>query len=242
MFPVRAVPAVLVMLLLVAEAESKPIPKAAPDQIDKHLNEAWLDLLSSDELVVGRALFKLLAQPDETVRFLKDKLPPLQLKNERAKKLIQDLGSGNQEVARAAFEELSYFDPRLALSDEEMRDALLDRAPSRRLGALLCELPMNALIKDDWHWHSPSGEFYRFNYGELLRDRDVAISVKDIGRRGRNSHWVRAVRAVALLENIGGTKATDILQHLAKGHPDASPTIAAKNALEKAAKSLLRCE
>jgi hypothetical protein len=45
--------------------------------------------------------------------------------------------------------------------------------------------------------------------------------------------WVRAIRAIALLEQVGTPGAVAILKDMATGHPDASPTKAAKVALQR---------
>ena len=199
----------------------------------KELDILWVDLLSADELTAGRALLKFAIRPDDTVNYLKEKLKPLNLSTERAKQLLAELGGDDEKAMQAAFDEFMYFDPRLALGDEELREALLDRPASRRLGAVLCDLPVDGLCGGQWHWNSPDNKVYRFNYGEEIRDRDVAISVAGIGTQGRKSSWVRAVRAVALLEQIGTPRAAAILKDLATGHPDAAPTKAATVALKR---------
>jgi hypothetical protein len=49
----------------------------------------------------------------------------------------------------------------------------------------------------------------------------------------RRPTWDRAARAIVLLENIGGADALAILKEMATGHPDALPTRAAKEAVER---------
>jgi hypothetical protein len=201
--------------------------------VRKELNALWVDLLSADELTAGRALLKFAARPDDAVKYFKEKVVPLRLSKERAKHLLADLGGPAEGAARAAFEEFSYFDPRLALGDEELSDALFDRPASRRLGAVLLDLPFDALRREKWHWNSPDNKVYRFNHGQEVENRDVAIDVTGIGTHGRKSTWVRCIRAVALLEQIATPGAKAILADLATGHPDAAPTKAAKVALER---------
>ena len=50
---------------------------------------------------------------------------------------------------------------------------------------------------------------------------------------GPPTGWVRAVRAVHLLEHIGTAEAREILQGMAAGESDALPTVAAREALER---------
>jgi hypothetical protein len=52
-----------------------------------------------------------------------------------------------------------------------------------------------------------------------------------------NTQWLRAARAVALLETIATPEAQRVLEHLAGGEAEAPPTQQAKAALERLAKS-----
>jgi hypothetical protein len=227
--PRTPVPLLVVMSLVVWTPllPSAPLPQPNPEKVRKELDALWADLLSADELTAGRALLKLAARPDDSVNYLKEKLQPLKLSKERAKQLLADLGSDNEKAVRA------YFDPRLAWGDEELRDALLDRPASRRLGAVLCDLPVDGFGGPKWHWYSPDNKVYRFTRGEEIENRDVAIAVAGIGTHGRKLSWVRAVRAIALLEQIGTPGAVAILKDMATGHPDAAPTKAAKVVLQR---------
>jgi hypothetical protein len=45
--------------------------------------------------------------------------------------------------------------------------------------------------------------------------------------------WTRAVRAIALLEQVNSPDAVALLRALAEGHPDAQPTKEAKAALNR---------
>jgi hypothetical protein len=50
---------------------------------------------------------------------------------------------------------------------------------------------------------------------------------------GPSSYWLRAVRAIAILEDISTPEAKAIIEELAKGEADALPTEKAKAALER---------
>jgi len=210
-----------------------PLPRPSPEKVRKELDVLWADLLSPDELTAGSALLKCATRPEDTVDYLKDKLSPLNLSKKRAKRLLAELAGDDVKAVRAAFAELMYFDPRLALGIEELCDALCDPHVSRRLGEVLCDLPLGAFWRRQWHFHSPDNKVYRFNHGEEIQNRDIAIAVAGIGTHGRKLSWVRAVRAVALLEQIATRGAVKILEDLATGHPEAAPTKAAKVALER---------
>jgi hypothetical protein len=201
--------------------------------VRRELEARWPDLLSADELTAGRALLRFAAWPNEAVDFLKDKLPPLKLTKGRARKLLADLGGANERAARAAFDEFSYYDPRLVWGIEEFREVLLDDRAGRRLAAVLLDLSMDSIQGEGWHWNSPDEKVFRFTHGQEIGVRDVAIAVAGIGTQGRKASWARAIRAIALLEQISTPPARTILKDLATGHPDAVPTKAAKLALRR---------
>jgi hypothetical protein len=56
-----------------------------------------------------------------------------------------------------------------------------------------------------------------------------------IGMYGWNSKrsWIRAARAVAILEQIGSADAVKVLKQMAVGHRDAFPTKAARASLKR---------
>lgn len=225
---------VVLSLVICVPLPAAPIPPLSPEKLRKELDLLWADLQSADELTAGRALLKLAARPDDSVKYLKEKLRPLILTKERAKQLLEELGGDDDKTVRAAFDEFAYFDPRLAWEDEELREALIDRSAGRRMGAILCDLPVDALREGYWHWNSPNNKVYRFNHpGTKMEDRDVAIAVAGIGTQGRKASWARAIRAIALLEEIGTDGAIALLKTMASGHPDAAPTKAATAVLKR---------
>jgi hypothetical protein len=209
-----------------------PVPKPSPEKVRKELERLWQDLLSKDERIASRATLGFAAYPEDAVALLKEKLRPLVLSKERLKELLTDLGSGKEKLVRAAFEELSYLDPRLVLNQEGLSQALSDKASGRLVGAVLCDFPQDTFVNRGWHWNSPDNKVYRFAREGSIQDWDIAIRVEDIGTFGQKATWVRALRAIALLEHIGSREAFAIVEDLATGHPDAAPTRAAKAVLE----------
>ncbi len=232
-YPVVGPAVVAVLLASMVATAAAPVPKSNPDQVRKDLNAAWLDLLSADEQTAGRALLRFASHHEDSVEYLKGKLRPFKLTKERANKLLADLGGVDEKVAKQAFEEFNYFDPRLALGEQELRDALLEKPASRMLGAVLCDLPIDGLSGEKWHWYSPDHRVYRFNCGEAVCNRDAAIAVDLVGTVGPKASWVRATRAVVVLEFVGTPEARALLAVMATGHPDAAPTKAAKRAVER---------
>jgi hypothetical protein len=56
------------------------------------------------------------------------------------------------------------------------------------------------------------------------------------GQQGISSSWLRAARAIMVLEAIDSLESRRVLQTLAGGEPDALPTRVAKSALERSRK------
>jgi hypothetical protein len=234
MSEMRTVAVIVAAVFLAPTAYSSPVRKQASDPVGKQLDEAWEGLLSTEELVASRAMFQFLAHPEASVPYLQERLPALWLDGKRADQLLADLGSDKPAVARAAFDELAYFDPRLLLRGDDLSGALVNGWSGRRLAAILCDMPMDSLATGDWHFNPADSKTLRFTHAEIAWERYAAREVADIGRVGRNSHWTRAIRGIAILENIGGPRAITALEQIARGHPDAAPTRAAKEATRKA--------
>ena len=88
---------------------------------ERRLETLWADL-EKGETEATRALLNLSDVPDETVGFLKRKLTPLKLSSVQARTLLLKLGNDNEAVWKPAFEELEYFDPRLAFDLKILMD------------------------------------------------------------------------------------------------------------------------
>ena len=54
--------------------------------------------------------------------FLKDKMKPLKISSERIKSLLLKLNSTDEHIWNPVFEELRYFDPRLAIPLPDLMD------------------------------------------------------------------------------------------------------------------------
>ena len=133
-----------------------------------------------------------------------------------------------------AFDELCYFDPRLALNPVEAMNEAKTPAARQRLAVIL--------------WNS--NDLSRFSGGEievreeagkyLMNDPLVPDKPQSIYRLAidypvvkiRRPEWTRLVRAIVILEHIGGPDALAVLKEMATGHPDALPTRTAKEAVE----------
>ncbi len=226
-----------------------PVPKEDPAVKRKNLEELWALLLVQDEAISTRALLELTARPKkDVVAFLADKLQPLKLSADQAKKLLTALGDKNEETAKAAFEALRYFDPRLALSVDDAVKVLPDNQYKQRLAAvLLGKRDLDAYAKYEMLYETsgeiaartgsnngPHFEFTDVNTRKRFITDYIAESAAQLSQsKQRSQEWGRAMRAVMVLEHLGTPDAAKVLGAMAEGHPDASPTKAAKAALER---------
>jgi hypothetical protein len=89
---------------------------------DEKLMEAWWADLEKSETEATRALLNMSDRPKETIAFLKKMMKPLTISSAQVKTLLLKLGNDNEAVWKPAFEELEYFDPRLAIDLETLMD------------------------------------------------------------------------------------------------------------------------
>jgi len=204
---------------------------AAPSSLES----LWSDLDKTDA-VAARALLQMVDKPKETVGFLKEHLKSLKINADRVQTLLANLGSEKEETWTAAYEELEYFDPRLAIDLETLmadvttsptRQRLVEILSSRARGSLEGkEVTLRTTGAGSFNFAAPIGTSGGLGswWAEAHVDR---INVGTTTKR----QWTRAVRAIVLLEHIGTPDAVAILRDMAGGHPDAQPTKTAVEAL-----------
>ena len=196
----------------------------------------WLDL-EKNEPESTRALLKFAARPKETVAFFREHLKPLDVTPERVRLLISELGSRVDEIRNAAFEELEYFDPRLAIDLETLMAEVTATPNRQRLVELLGDRKLGSLLEQDIQLR-PSGSGANakeyFNFVSNNASWWAEAKLNRLSRGGSwngKKKWVRAIRAIVLLEQIGSSEALELLQEMATGHPEAYPTQVARQAL-----------
>ena len=235
-------------------ARAAPVPAESPEVKAKKLEELWKMLLSGDESSASRALLELASRPKtDVVAFLGDKLTPLQLTKARAEKLIAELGDDKQEVAQRAFDTLHYYDPRMILTVEEMLNDLPEGTPRLRLMSLLIGAGLDSYNACKLTYRSSQSEkakLGRDSCGQVSIEylpghpehdplkrttygTSVAETVAEVSSWKMNREWIRATRAIMILEHLGTPDAVKVLETMATGHKDASPTKAAKESLER---------
>ncbi len=208
-----------------------------PPAADEKQMEAWWVDLEKGETAATRAMFKLSDRPKETIAFLKKKLKPLSISSGQVRALLLKLGNESESVWKPAFEELEYFDPRLAIDLQTLMNRYTEAPTRQRMVEVVSGQEAGSLKgkkvelrkfggPDDFNFLADNASWWAENRVERLT-AEFGGNVK--------KKWTRAVRAVLLLEHIGTPDAAAILKDMTTGHPDAHPTKVAKEAFEKVA-------
>jgi len=246
MFLMRYSPAqpklVAVIIALLAAKHLNPTACAAAPGAQKALEPeqieaCWTDL-EKGEADAARALLKLADRPAEAVGFLREKMKPLKIDAERVQSLLVNLGSDKEETWKAAYEELEYFDPRLAIDLETLMSDVTTAPARQRMVEILSQRPVGSLEGKDVIIRRLGSGNEGFNFfdgrGSWWAEHRVERINAGVGGNLKKK-WTRAVRAIILLEHLGTPDAIAILRDMSAGHPDAQPTRLANDALERIA-------
>ena len=208
-------------------SKSPEAPKPSP------MEQSWLDL-EKGELPAARALLRMSTTPAESVAFLKVHLKPLKLDPEELTKALARLDSEDGKVWNAAFEELEYFDPRLAVDLETLMENVTTKPLRQRLVEILSGRDAGSLGEGDVQLRNTGGDSFNFTSGNGSWWAEVKVSrLGSDSWRGNKKKWARAARAIALLEHIKSPEAIALLKDMATGHPDAAPTKYSAEALQR---------
>jgi hypothetical protein len=210
---------------------------ADPATVDEKAMEAWWVDLEKGETAATRALLNLSDRPKDAVAFLKKKMKPLTISSGQVKALILKLGNDNDAVWKPAFEELEYFDPRLAIDLQTLMDRYKEPPARQRMVEVMSGREVGSLKGKDiklWKFGGPDDFNFTADNGSWWAENRIERINSDSWRNTKMK-WTRAVRAIVLLEHIGTPDAVAILKEMATGHPDAYPTRVAKEALDRIA-------
>ena len=228
------------------------LPAVADDPKPAPLDAAWRDLLSSDAAAATRAALALSADKGG-VAFLAAKLKPVKADRKLLARLVADLGDPDFKTREAAQADLEYFG---AFIKGELADALKE-AESEEAKARLKKLAdaidtrekLEKLKGDMEKADDPPpvkpGRFggvggvsvstvngvTRVTINGKVIDPDAKPVV--IEKPGPPAAWVRAGRAVGVLEFAGTPEAVKVLEQLALGEDAAPPTKQAQDALAR---------
>ncbi|MFO0890785.1 MAG: hypothetical protein U0790_16770 [Isosphaeraceae bacterium] len=195
--------------------------------------EAWWSDLEGDEAVAARALLQMADRPAQAVEFLKERMKPLRLDSVRLKAYLLRLASGNEELWKKAFEDLEYYDPRLAMDLPSLMEKVKETPTRQRLVEVLSGRDAGSLKYKTVELRK-FDRFYNFFADNGSWWAEPAISQINSASWGcLKKKWTRAVRAIVLLEHIHTPEAIAILRDMTTGNPDAQPTRVANEAVKR---------
>ena len=134
---------------------------------------------------------------DEAVAFLKTKMKPLKITAAEVRALILKLGNQNEKVWKPAFEELEYFDPRLAIDLETLMDRYKEAPGRQRMVEVLSGREAGQLAgkKVILRKH---GEYFNFfaepNFGSWWAEHKLDRVNHSDGWGNPKKKWTRAGR------------------------------------------------
>ncbi len=157
--------ALLVSLAAVAVTFGSSARSARPQSgnvaADQRKMESWWVDLEKGEAEASRALLDLYDHADQCVPFIKNKLKPLKISSGQVKTLLLKLNSPDEHLWKTAFEELEYFDPRLAIELPELMERVTDSPGRQRMVEVLSEREPGSL-KDKRIDLSPVADGFNF--------------------------------------------------------------------------------
>jgi RNA polymerase sigma factor (sigma-70 family) len=211
-------------------AHAAPVPKANNQLSEakvKELDELW-EGLKDWKADSSRAALGFFRQPGPTVTYLKTKLKPLKMEESEAKALITKLFSEKEDEWKDAERELLARTPLLAMSLTEVWAEAKTVEERRRLVAVLANRA-SGHEQNDYQLKCVNGQYFNFWTKTGL---SLFVSHK-VAEGVHVERWNREVRAITILEYLGTPEAMTLLEAMTDGHPEASPTVAAKEALAR---------
>ena len=223
------------------------IPLAAHSQdapVDP-LAAVWKDLLSSEEAKATRAALALAAKPQEAVAFLKTKLRPVKADTKTIARLVADLSNKDYQTRETAQSELQYFgkyirnDLQTALAaagDAETKSRitkLIDRLVQEENEAKFGEEKPAPANPNGGGGASVAIRTVNGVTTVFINGKPIDTTPKLVTKLDPLQSWVRANRAIAILEHIGTAEAKQLLEAISLGEDTAAPTVQAQDALAR---------
>jgi RNA polymerase sigma factor (sigma-70 family) len=225
-----------------SRAAANAVAQDAPKNTQPTLESRWADLASPDDVKATRAVLALSASPKESMALLQERLKPVKADAKRVEQLLKQLDSNNFAVRNQAMNELEYFgkyiknDLEAALKKEpgvelKMRLLqLLDKMPKEQKAEAPPPMPNGGAGKNV-AVENINGQIRVIIDGVPFDP--TKIPTPPPPPPGPPSGWVRAVRAVTLLEHLATPETRQLLEAMAAGEADALPTVAAREALQR---------
>lgn len=205
------------------------------------IQAAWADLTSTDDAKIARALLTLGATPKEALPLFKDNLFAVKADSKRVEKLIADLDSDNFAARATAQEQLEYLGKYIKADLEKAAADSKSEEVKRRCKQLLERLPEDKKKEGAAPAAGKPGaqnvQVQNVNGQIRIVVNGVAIDPNAAPAKaapaGPSPMWIRATRAIAVLEHFGTPEAKEVLETIAQGEADALPTQQAKAALAR---------
>jgi hypothetical protein len=223
----------LIVLFLAAPAPAAEVP---PD-LERH----WKELTSRDETRAALAVLALSRTPEATVAFLERTLHPVKADPKRVARLIAELDGDTFTGRQKAREELEYLGKYIKDDLKKALEKVKGAEAKRHLEELLARMPKPPKKPEKRPAMRP-GRGFRVQITTIGGKQTVLINGVPVDldppppvivRGGPPLLWLRAARAVAVLEHVGTDRARKVLEALASGEPDALPTKRAREALAR---------
>ena len=210
----------------------------ARSQTAANLDSRWADLASSDDGKATRALLALAATPKETTAFLKDQLMPVKADPKRVAQLIKQLDSTNFVVRQKATNELEYYGKYIKADLEAGIKEGATVEAKMRMQQLIEKMPI-AKKEEPMPIAPKARPVSSISVSNVNGQITILVDGKPINMAppaplpppGPPAQWLRAVKAIAILEHIGTPEARQQIDAMAAGENDALPTVAAREAL-----------
>jgi RNA polymerase sigma factor (sigma-70 family) len=233
-------------------AHAAPVPKAdgklSEPQV-KEFDQLWQDMVQYWRPEASRAALGFIKHPGPAATYLKTKLKPLKLDEKEAKRLIAQLADDDENVWKEAEAELLHRHPLLALSLPDAWAEAKTTEQKSRLAVVLLGGKFEEHDKADWELAEqpgntvnpfvllatpkPGQQLKGAQPGRRVIQNSTGIEESFAKLNDRRPTWHRDRAAVLILEHIGTPEAVKMIEAMAGGHPEASPTVAAKEALAR---------
>jgi hypothetical protein len=204
------------------------------------MKSLWADLAGTDEAQATRAALVLASHSRETVAWMKEHLRPVKTNSEYVAKLLARLDGDTLEEREQATADLEYLGKYIRKDLEKLVAGKGATEAKKRARELLERIAAD----DPPPKEADGGKGIGGGRGVSITNINGKVSIMIDGKvvdlnpkvvipPGPPRSWVRAQRAVAVLEHIGSPEAEELLKAIADGEREAAPTKAARDALSR---------